>query len=181
MADDKDKGPADEPDLSAGDPERQSEEEKQEGPESERTEEPTNEDLKAAAEKSADESDPETGDDDSDDAADQEKELVSVGAASKTQSEGGRSESAASGESKGRQKKTEATPKQHKGDNRPRRTGPITLIKESIAELRKVVYPTGPQLLTYFVVVLVFVLFIIAVVSLLDLGFGWVIFQIFGN
>lgn len=178
MADDKDKGPADEPDLSAGDPERQSEEEAQAGTESERTEEPTDEELAAEAEDSADDSDPETGDDDSGD-ADQEKELVSVGASSKTQSEGGRAESAASSESKGRQKKTEATPKQNKGDNRPRRTGPITLIKESVAELRKVVYPTGPQLLNYFIVVLVFVLIIIGIVSLLDLGFGWVIFRIF--
>lgn len=175
MADDKDKGPADEPDLSAGDPERQSEEAKQEVSESERTEEPTNEELAAKA----DDSDPEAGDDDAGD-ADQEKELVSVGAASKTQSEGGRAEGAASGGS-GRQKKTEATPKQHKGDNRPRRTGPITLIKESVAELRKVVYPTGPQLLNYFIVVLVFVLIIIGIVSLLDLGFGWVVFQIFGS
>ena len=41
------------------------------------------------------------------------------------------------------------------------------------------VYPTGPQLLKYFVVVLIFVLFIIAYVSLLDLGFGAAMFRIF--
>ena len=59
------------------------------------------------------------------------------------------------------------------------RTMPIKFVRQSIGELRKVVYPTGPQLINYFVVVLVFVLFIIAYVSLLDLGFGWAIFKIF--
>ncbi len=59
------------------------------------------------------------------------------------------------------------------------RTSPIKFVRQSIAELRKVVYPTGPQLINYFIVVLVFVLFVIAYVSLLDLGIGWVIFRIF--
>jgi preprotein translocase subunit SecE len=59
------------------------------------------------------------------------------------------------------------------------RTTPIKFVRQSIGELRKVVYPTGPQLINYFVVVLVFVLFVIAYVSLLDLGIGWVIFKIF--
>jgi preprotein translocase subunit SecE len=59
------------------------------------------------------------------------------------------------------------------------RTSPIKFVRQSIGELRKVVYPTGPQLINYFVVVLVFVLFVIAYVSLLDLGFGWAIFKIF--
>ena len=60
-----------------------------------------------------------------------------------------------------------------------RRTGPVGFVKESVGELRKVVYPTGQQLLNYFVVVLVFVLFVIAYVSLLDLGMGWAIFRVF--
>ena len=59
------------------------------------------------------------------------------------------------------------------------RTTPIKFVRQSLGELRKVVYPTGPQLINYFVVVLVFVLFVIAYVSLLDLGLGWVIFKIF--
>jgi preprotein translocase subunit SecE len=59
------------------------------------------------------------------------------------------------------------------------RTTPVKFVRQSIAELRKVVYPTGQQLVNYFVVVLVFVLFVIAYVSLLDLGLGWVIFKIF--
>jgi preprotein translocase subunit SecE len=62
---------------------------------------------------------------------------------------------------------------------KPERTTPIKFVRQSIGELRKVVYPTGQQLINYFVVVLVFVLFVIAYVSLLDLGLGWAIFKIF--
>ena len=59
------------------------------------------------------------------------------------------------------------------------RTTPVAFAKQSVGELRKVVYPTGQQLGNYFVVVLVFVLFIIALVSLLDLGIGKLVFAIF--
>ena len=59
------------------------------------------------------------------------------------------------------------------------RTTPVAFVKQSVGELRKVVYPTGQQLGNYFIVVLVFVLFIIAYVSLLDLGIGKLIFAIF--
>ena len=59
------------------------------------------------------------------------------------------------------------------------RTTPVKFIRQSVGELRKVVYPTSQQLVNYFIVVLVFVLFIIAYVSLLDLGFGAAIFRIF--
>lgn len=59
------------------------------------------------------------------------------------------------------------------------RTTPARFVRQSVGELRKVVYPTGQQLMNYFVVVLVFVLFIIAFVSLLDLGLGWAIFKVF--
>jgi preprotein translocase subunit SecE len=62
---------------------------------------------------------------------------------------------------------------------KPERTTPIKFVRQSIGELRKVVYPTGQQLINYFIVVLVFVLFVIAYVSLLDLGFGAAIFRIF--
>ena len=48
-----------------------------------------------------------------------------------------------------------------------------------LAELRKVVYPTQEQLVTYFLVTMVFVLFFMAFVSLLDLGFGKLAFEVF--
>ena len=59
------------------------------------------------------------------------------------------------------------------------RTTPVKFVRQSVGELRKVVYPTGQQLINYFIVVLVFVLFVIAYVSLLDLGLGTAIFRIF--
>ncbi len=59
------------------------------------------------------------------------------------------------------------------------RTTPPKFVRQSIGELRKVVYPSGSQLGNYFVVVLVFVLFIIAFVSLLDLGLGQIVFKVF--
>jgi len=61
-----------------------------------------------------------------------------------------------------------------------KRTTPVAFVRQSVGELRKVVYPSGQQLGNYFVVVLVFVLFIIAFVSLLDLGIGKLVFTIFG-
>ena len=50
-----------------------------------------------------------------------------------------------------------------------------------MAELRKVVWPTQEQLVTYFLVVMVFVLFMIALVSMLDLGFGKLVFWVFAG
>lgn len=59
------------------------------------------------------------------------------------------------------------------------RTGPLTFYKQVVAELRKVVWPTQNQLVTYFIVVMVFVVAMIAIVSLLDLAFGRLAFEIF--
>ena len=61
-----------------------------------------------------------------------------------------------------------------------RRTSPATFYRQVVAELRKVVWPTQQQLITYFLVVLVFVVVIMAIVSLLDLGFGKLVFKLFG-
>jgi preprotein translocase subunit SecE len=52
--------------------------------------------------------------------------------------------------------------------------------RQVVSELRKVVWPTREQLLTYTAVVLVFVAVIIAIVTVLDLAFGRVMFEIFG-
>ena len=59
------------------------------------------------------------------------------------------------------------------------RTSPATFYRQVVAELRKVVWPTRQQLVTYFWVVLVFVVVVMAFVSLLDLGFGKAVFEIF--
>ena len=52
--------------------------------------------------------------------------------------------------------------------------------RQVIAELRKVIWPTRKELVTYTSVVVVFVLMIIAYVSLLDLGFGQLVLHVFG-
>lgn len=51
-----------------------------------------------------------------------------------------------------------------------KRVGPVTFTKQCIGELKKVVWPTGEQTGQYFVVVLVYVLFIMAIVAGLDFG-----------
>jgi preprotein translocase subunit SecE len=61
-----------------------------------------------------------------------------------------------------------------------RRTSPSTFYRQVVAELRKVVWPSRPQLIGYFWVVLVFVVVVMTLVSLLDLGFGKAAFAIFG-
>jgi len=112
---------------------------------------------------------------DGDDVADagDDRELVGVGAPTRG------SAAKAKGAKQKTEKKGRATPKQDAHAPVHKRTGPVTFVKESAGELRKVVYPTGPQLLNYFVVVLIFVLFIIAFVSVLDLAFGWAILKVF--
>ena len=52
--------------------------------------------------------------------------------------------------------------------------------RQVISELKRVVWPTREQLTTYTSVVLVFVTFIIAVVSIFDLGLTKLVFGIFG-
>ncbi len=53
-------------------------------------------------------------------------------------------------------------------------------VRQVVAELRKVVYPTRRQLLVYTTVVMFFVAVLIVFVSLLDQAFGWLMFEIFG-
>jgi len=59
------------------------------------------------------------------------------------------------------------------------RTPPGLFLRQVVAELRKVVWPTQQQVVTYFFVVLVFVLVMMAYVAGLDFGFGKTMFAIF--
>ena len=52
--------------------------------------------------------------------------------------------------------------------------------RQIVSELAKVVWPTSKQLSTYTAVVMVFVTFIIAVVSLFDLVITKLVFWVFG-
>lgn len=79
-------------------------------------------------------------------------------------------------------KKEAATPRQSKRTaEADGRTGPVEFVRQSAAELRKVVWPTGEQVRTYFIVVVIFVVVMIGIVTGLDLGFGWLILKIFGG
>ena len=63
----------------------------------------------------------------------------------------------------------------------PKRTSIPTFYRQVVAELRKVVYPTQEQLVTYFTVVMVFVIVMMALISLLDLVFGKLAFAVFSG
>ncbi len=54
-------------------------------------------------------------------------------------------------------------------------------IREVVAELRKVIWPTRKELVTYAVVVMVFVGVMMAIVAAYDLVFRWAVGNIFGN
>jgi preprotein translocase subunit SecE len=66
-------------------------------------------------------------------------------------------------------------------DRRTERTSPTLFVRQVAAELRKVVWPTQQQLVTYFFVVMVFVAFMMALVAGLDLGIGKLIFWLFNG
>jgi preprotein translocase subunit SecE len=60
------------------------------------------------------------------------------------------------------------------------RTTPALFFRQMVAELRKVIWPTRKELVTYTVVCLVFVLFMVVVVTSLDYGFTKLVFEVFG-
>lgn len=57
----------------------------------------------------------------------------------------------------------------------------VRFIREVWAELRKVIWPNRKQMITYTAVVLVFVVFMVALVSGLDLAFKQVVGAVFGS
>jgi preprotein translocase SecE subunit len=54
-------------------------------------------------------------------------------------------------------------------------------VREVVAELRKVIWPTRKELLTYAAVVIVFVSIMLTIVGLLDLGFARAILFVLGG
>jgi len=76
-------------------------------------------------------------------------------------------------------------PKSDRGSERrgrdDRRTSIPTFYRQVVAELRKVVWPTQEQLITYFLVVMVFVMVMIGIVAVLDLAFGKLVFAVFSG
>jgi preprotein translocase subunit SecE len=54
-------------------------------------------------------------------------------------------------------------------------------VREVVAELRKVIWPTRKELVTYAVVVIVFVTVMMAIIAGYDLAFGRVVQLVFGS
>jgi preprotein translocase subunit SecE len=67
----------------------------------------------------------------------------------------------------------------HEVTSKRGRTSPITFYRQVVAELRKVHWPSRPQVVNYFFVVLVFVLIMMAIVAGLDFGLAKAMFWIF--
>ncbi|WP_049563287.1 preprotein translocase subunit SecE [Nonomuraea sp. SBT364] len=61
-----------------------------------------------------------------------------------------------------------------------KRTSPALFYRQIISELRKVIWPTRKELVTYTAVVLIFVAIMVAIVYVLDAGLGWAVLEIFG-
>jgi preprotein translocase subunit SecE len=57
----------------------------------------------------------------------------------------------------------------------------VRFLREVVAELRKVIWPSRNQLVTYTIVVLVFVSFMVALVWVLDFLFGRGVALLFGT
>jgi preprotein translocase subunit SecE len=63
---------------------------------------------------------------------------------------------------------------------KPDRTTPVVFLRQVVAELRKVIWPTRHELVTYTTVALVFILVMVAIVTSLDYGFTKLIIAVFG-
>ena len=76
-----------------------------------------------------------------------------------------------------------ATKKGRRGGKRGKK-GPLGRLalfyRQIVAELRKVVWPTRSQLSTYTTVVIVFVVIMIGLVTVIDLGFSEAVKYVFG-
>jgi|SRR4051794_32091529 len=74
---------------------------------------------------------------------------------------------------------------QPKAKKEARRAGPLGRIggffREVVSELRKVIWPTRKELITYTTIVIGFVAVMTAIVGLLDYGFGKAILWAFGG
>jgi preprotein translocase subunit SecE len=67
--------------------------------------------------------------------------------------------------------------------NRPAnqdRVTPARFVREVVQELRKVVWPTRRELVTYTTVALVFIMIMVGIVTSLDFGFTKLVLAVFG-
>jgi len=66
------------------------------------------------------------------------------------------------------------------GPGKRERTTPALFLRQVMAELRKVIWPTRRELRTYTIVALVFVLVMVVIVTSLDYAFTKLVFWAFG-
>ena len=57
---------------------------------------------------------------------------------------------------------------------------PTRFVRESVSEMRKVLWPSRNELATYSVVVIIFVVIMVALVAGLDIGFAKLVLLLFG-
>jgi preprotein translocase subunit SecE len=57
---------------------------------------------------------------------------------------------------------------------------PVRFVRESVSELRKVLWPSRNELVTYSIVVIIFVVIMVALVAGLDIGFAKLVLLAFG-
>jgi preprotein translocase subunit SecE len=78
------------------------------------------------------------------------------------------------------QTRGEAEKRSGRAAKRGDRMTPALFVRQVVAELRKVIWPTRKELITYTVVCLTFVVFMATIVTLLDVGFAKLMFWVFG-
>ena len=67
-----------------------------------------------------------------------------------------------------------------RASKRASRTTPALFFRQIVAELRKVIWPTRKELVTYTVVCMVFVVFMVVIVTSLDYGCPTRVFALIG-
>ena len=67
------------------------------------------------------------------------------------------------------------------GPARPERTSPPVFVREVRSELRKVIWPTRKELITYTTVSVIFILVMVAIVTSIDTGLARLVFAIFAH
>jgi preprotein translocase subunit SecE len=64
---------------------------------------------------------------------------------------------------------------------KPERTSPVVFVREVRSELRKVIWPTRKELITYTTVAVIFILVMVAIVTSIDTGLTDLVFKIFDH
>jgi preprotein translocase subunit SecE len=57
---------------------------------------------------------------------------------------------------------------------------PTRFVREAVSEMRKVLWPSRSELVTYAAVTIVFVVIMVAIVAGLDFGFAKLVLELFG-